>query len=387
VTPHKQATTPQAVVLVVDDDISSLALSREILQVSGYENLRCHSQPIDALAVIESEEIDLLIADLQMPEIDGLHLLQMLKKSVPQEGFVPVLIVTSDDSVETRRRALSLGADDYLTKPIDVVEMSLRVHHLLELRRMHMELSMAKTHLGSEVAARTEELQEAMVRLENLVKAKDMFIASVSHELRTPLTAVLGFAKELASESDRLEPSEIADSAAIIAEQATDLSAIIDDLLVAARIDIQAVSVLSESVDLRSELEAVVAAMGDNHRCRVTISDSHAEALGDHLRVRQILRNLLSNAIEHGGAHVYAEVESWGDFSTVTIIDDGPGISEEVQGRMFEPYFHGIGDSGQPESIGLGLAVFRFLARLMSGDLDLVPHPTATAFRLSLPSV
>jgi two-component system OmpR family sensor kinase len=198
---------------------------------------------------------------------------------------------------------------------------------------------------------------------------------------------VLGFAKELASESDRLEPSEIADSAAIIAEQATDLSAIIDDLLVAARIDIQAVSVLSETVDLRSELEAVVAAMGENHRCRVMISDSRAEAVGDHLRVRQILRNLLSNAIEHGGDHVYAEVESWGDFSTITIIDDGPGIPEEVQGRMFEPYFHGIGDSGQPESIGLGLAVSRFLARLMSGDLDLVPHPTATAFRLSLPSV
>lgn len=385
--PHKQAATPQAVVLVVDDDVSSLALSREILEASGYENLRCHSQPSEALAVIESEEIDLLVADLQMPVIDGLHLLQMLKKSVPPEGFVPVLIVTSDDSVETRRRALSLGADDFLTKPIDVVEMSLRVHHLLELRRMHMELSIAKAHLGSEVAARTEELQEAMVRLENLVKAKDMFIASVSHELRTPLTAVLGFAKELASESDRLEPSEIADSAAIIAEQATDLSAIIDDLLVAARIDIQAVSVLSETVDLRSELEAVVAAMGENHRCRVMISDSRAEAVGDHLRVRQILRNLLSNAIEHGGDHVYAEVESWGDFSTITIIDDGPGIPEEVQGRMFEPYFHGIGDSGQPESIGLGLAVSRFLARLMSGDLDLVPHPTATAFRLSLPSV
>jgi signal transduction histidine kinase len=107
---------------------------------------------------------------------------------------------------------------------------------------------------------------------------------------------------------------------------------------------------------------------------------------GDHLRVRQILRNLLSNALRHGGELVKVEFGTSAAEGTITIIDDGAGVPSESIDRLFEPYYHGRGDAGQPASIGLGLTVSRFLARLMEGDLDLVPHPDGTAFQLSLPA-
>ena len=71
---------------------------------------------------------------------------------------------------------------------------------------------------------------------------------------------------------------------------------------------------------------------------------------------------------------------------TITVIDDGPGVPSESLDRLFEPYYHGPGDAGQPASIGLGLTVARFLARLMDGDIRVVTRPNGTAFELSLPT-
>lgn len=377
----------ESLIVVVDDDPASLDLSERILHAAGYTNVKACPSPGEALQVIEHEEIDLLVADLQMPEIDGLNLLTRLKASVPEDGFVPVLIVTSDDGLQRRRNALALGADDFLTKPIDVVEMTLRVRHLLRMRKMHVQLSNTRDGLEFEVIARTEELRSAMARLEDLVRAKDIFIASVSHELRTPLTAVLGFASELAAESSRLTPDEVAASARIIAEQATDLSAIIEDLLVAARRDIQAVSVLSEEVAIVDEIHAVIRVMNPADQARIGPVEGQLLVRADRLRVRQILRNLLNNAVRHGGPNIQVELGAWNGFSTVTVLDDGTGIPPEFQAGMFEPYFHGVGDPGQPASIGLGLAVSRFLARLMEGEVDFVPQATGTGVRLSLPAV
>jgi signal transduction histidine kinase len=375
-----------AVLVVVDDDPPSLHLSDQVLRAAGFHNIHLYTDPGQALRDSASLEVDMVIADLQMPEIDGLQLLTELRSKVPDGGFLPVVIVTADAATQTRRRALAMGADEFLTKPIDVVEMTLRVRHLLDMRAMHNALADSKRHLEFEVEARTEQLNASLTRLENLVETKDMFIASVSHELRTPLTAILGFAIELAERAPNMSDEEVTSSARIIAEQASDLSAIIEDLLVAARADIDKVTALREPVHLEKEVGAVIEAMSGADQARVEALDGEAAVWGDHVRVRQVLRNLISNALRHGGEHVSVQLGNSSDVGTVTVLDDGTGIDPELRERIFEPYIHGRGDVGQPASIGLGLAVSRFLARLMGGDLALVTHPDGTAFRLSLPA-
>jgi signal transduction histidine kinase len=373
-----------ATVLVVDDDPGSLALCEQVLTTAGYRNLLLYTDPRAALAEIDPLAIDLVIADLQMPEIDGLRLVGTLRGAVPEDSFLPVLVVTADATTATRRTALGLGADDFLTKPIDVIEMTLRVGHLLRLRSLHRALYDSRFELAAEVEARTEELQTALGRLENVVKAKDVFIASVSHELRTPLTAVLGYASELADRAGDVDTTEVVEAAKVIAEQAMDLSAIIDDLMVAARSDINAVTVVDEPVDMTKELGAVIHGLREDDRARIHQPTEHLTVRGDRLRIRQILRNLLMNGLRHGGDTISIELETSNGVGAVTVVDDGPGMSAEVRDRLFEPYFNASSDASQPASIGLGLTVSRFLARLMGGDLTVVPHPGGTAFQLTL---
>ena len=374
-----------SLVLVVDDDPASLQLSERILTGAGYWNLQLFSDPREVLAVFDPVKVDLVISDLQMPGIDGLHLLGQLREAIGEDEFLPILVVTADASAETKRTALMLGADDFLTKPIDVVEMSLRVKHLLELRSLHNALANSRNNLEALVAERTVELETALQSLENLVNAKDVFIASVSHELRTPLTAVLGFAEELSNGAQDFTHQDVAAMAEVIATQAADLSAIIDDLLIAARSDINAVRVLREEFDLRVELAAVVATLTESDRSRVRLPATGLTVEGDRLRVRQIIRNLVSNALRHGGPSVWVELDTTPETGRLTVVDNGGGIPTDAVERLFEPYFHGQGDTAQPASIGLGLTVSRFLAHLMDGDLSLVSHPGGTAFQLELP--
>jgi len=376
-----------SLVLVVDDDPASLRLSERILLGAGYWNLQLFSDPRDVLAAFDPVKVDLVISDLQMPEIDGLHLLRQLREAIGDEEFLPILVVTADATPETKRAALMLGADDFLTKPIDIEEMSLRVKHLLELRSLHSALANAKNNLEALVAERTAELETALQRLETLVNTKDVFVASVSHELRTPLTAVLGFAEELKNGAHDFTHEDITAMAGVIASQAADLSAIIDDLLVAARSDINAVKVVREEFDLQVEIAAVVASLTESDRSRVHVPDTGLIVQGDRLRARQIIRNLVTNALRHGGPLVWVEFDATPETGRLTVVDDGPGIPDDAVQRLFEPYFHGQGDTAQPASMGLGLTVSRFLAHLMGGDLNLVPHPGGTAFQLALPRV
>jgi signal transduction histidine kinase len=335
--------------------------------------------PDEALEAMDELNVDLVICDFATPCIDGLHLLRLIRDTVSEGDFIPMLALSGDAKPGTRDEVMTLGADAFLTKPVDSVEMILWVEHLLELRAIRRSSSHPELASGRGVDRAT-----AMQRLENVFRAREVFIASVSHELRTPLTAVLGYASELADKAALLSRDEVSAAARVIAEQATDLSAIIDDLLVATRSDINTVEALDQKVDLVEELRAVVQGISGTGRSRIRMPTGGLVVKGDRLRVRQILRNLITNALRHGGNVVTVQLGSASGMGTVSVIDDGPGVPPEALDRLFEPYFHGRDDSGTPAALGLGLSVSRFLARLMGGDLRLVPSQGGTAFELSL---
>jgi signal transduction histidine kinase len=373
-------------IMVVDHDPVSLRSIERALAADGYRDLRLFTDGRQALDELSHHDVHLVICDLDMPKIAGLSLLQLIKGKVAENEFLPVLALTLESSSAARRRALLLGADDCLTKPTNEVEVTVRVKHMLQLRSLRASLSNSRSDQASEVF-RAGEMESTLAGLQHVIKAKDMFIASVSHELRTPLTAVLGFAEVLSGAGNGLSSEEMAEAARMIAEQAADLSAIIDDLLIAARSEIDTVQVVEEDVDLTREVNSVVQGIAEAERTRIHLPSGSLIVRGDHLRVRQILRNLIMNALRHGGAVVSVELGTPSrETGTVIVVDNGPGIPAELVERLFEPYFHGPGDSGQPEAIGLGLSVSRFLARLMGGDITVGSHPRGTAFELTLPA-
>ena len=231
---------------------------------------------------------------------------------------------------------------------------------------------------------RMQATKRRVATLEHLIDAKGEFIATVSHELRTPLTAVMGFADLLQESGAELTPSDRAQMLASIAEQSEEVSAIVEDLLVAAQTDIGELTVAAVPVNLRAQTAQVLETLDQNQS--IAVHGKAPKALGDPARVRQILRNLFTNAKRYGGDHVSIELGSDSDgLVSLVVTDDGDPIPEEDRERIFEAYQRAHNQPQLPGSIGLGLAVSRRLARLMGGDLTYRNQNGQSIFELSLP--
>lgn len=220
---------------------------------------------------------------------------------------------------------------------------------------------------------------------EEEIRSKDEFIASVSHELRTPLTAVRGFAEILQDPHADLSEKEMRDMISVIASESADVSDIVEDLLVAARSDIDQLTIAPRPVKLAPLVMETAERIRWGSKSIEVDTDPETRAFVDPLRLRQILRNLMVNAVRYGGDRVQVSVSSDGDDVVVQVRDDGPGISPEHRAEIFAPYRRAHDRAGLPGSVGLGLAVSRRLARLMSGDVTYTHDGTWSIFTLQVP--
>lgn len=225
----------------------------------------------------------------------------------------------------------------------------------------------------------------AAERLEQLVRSKDEFVASISHELRTPLTVVAGLADELDDHWQEFTSDEVDDLLGHVVAESRDMQDLIEDLLVAGRADIGTVSIVPESVAVREAIDSVVAGLTPRPAQALTVEGEGELAEADPVRLRQIMRNLVSNAIRYGGDHVELGITRANGRVHVTVKDDGSGVPEGQREQIFEPYARAHDTAEQPNSVGLGLSVSRKLARLMGGDLE-YRHEDRSVFDLSLPA-
>lgn len=228
------------------------------------------------------------------------------------------------------------------------------------------------------------ERKAAERRLQELIRSKDELIASISHELRTPLTSVVGFAELLQETESGLSPAEKEEMLTSITEQASDIADIIEDLLVAARAEIDTLHIARVPVNLRAQLSQVFEASRELLHDQIEIIGPPVIAIGDPGRVRQILRNLLTNASRHGGDNIQVRMHATATTAAIQVCDDGPGIPEQDREAIFEPYHQFPTTPGLPGSVGLGLTVSRTLARLMGGDLTYRHQNGTSIFELTL---
>lgn len=229
------------------------------------------------------------------------------------------------------------------------------------------------------------ERNRAYKELEEVIRSKDEFLASISHEIRTPLTAVLGFSALLRQESHAM-PVDAAAHIALINEEAQEVSDIVEDLLVAARADIDSLQVAPQRVGLRQDTEKVLAARAGQSHHHIHIEGGEHYAWADPTRVRQIIRCLVSNAVRYGGDRIEIHIRQVGDRARLAVLDNGDGIPVEHESQVFEAFHRAHTRDGRPQAIGLGLYVARHLARLMGGDLIHRQGQGLTAFELDLPA-
>ncbi|MGH8958653.1 MAG: sensor histidine kinase [Acidimicrobiia bacterium] len=226
---------------------------------------------------------------------------------------------------------------------------------------------------------------EARLRAEqDLNRAKDEFIAGLSHEFRTPLTSIYGFS-EVLLENGIIDPDSSLELIGLINTESAELSRMVEDLLVAARLEAEALTIQPGATDIRHEIDVVVAPW---IRAGRTIQMDVPDALvwADPLRLRQVIRNLLSNALKHGGEQVgiWARIER--EQLVCSVVDNGLGVSNDIAGKLFERFVHDGRRALLAGSVGLGLNIARSLMLEMEGDLvyERIRGTTWFTFRLPL---
>lgn len=205
--------------------------------------------------------------------------------------------------------------------------------------------------------------------LSRLDANRSQVLGTVSHELKNNLTGVLGMT-ELVTTQDDLSQDEAAELIDLAHQQALDATEIVEDLLTVSRLERAALSLEVQPVNLPEEVAATSRRFnGEGTAVVVTVEDV-PEVVADPLRVRQILRNLISNAVRYGGENIEVLTRSNGTEAQVVVRDDGEGIPREDLSTIFLPYRRSTKTPSTGTSVGLGLYISRQLAEAMGGRLE-----------------
>jgi DNA-binding response OmpR family regulator len=267
-----------ATILVVDDDIQNLRLLQVLLRPEGYV-VRTANSGKEALASIADDPPDLILLDDMMPEMRGVVVARALKDNLATRS-IPIIMVTAQTDREARLAALDAGAEDFLTKPVDRVELWLRVRNLLRLK----ELSDLLENRKSTLEARTVELQAANEAIRG-------FTAAAAHDLRSPLVSIAGFSALLTQSWETFREEDRRKFVASIDRQSKNMSRLVDDLFTSASI---------EGSGLKTSPELVVLG-GSDRSGRSAPPGAHPGQLhAERIQVRRTARARRGNS---GGRH------------------------------------------------------------------------------------
>ncbi len=230
---------------------------------------------------------------------------------------------------------------------------------------------------------RQKELELRLQAEQELGKARDEFVANTSHELRTPLTAIIGLGQMVEMDPELTE--ETREMLGMMNSEANDLARMVEDLLTTSRLAAGQLRFEPREVSSQEEAEAVSQPFVQNgHIVKVDVAD--AAIWVDRLRLRQVLRNLLSNAAKYGGGKL--EVRGWvnGDKYEWMVVDDGPGIPKELEDRLFQRYIHSLTfQQAVVGGVGLGLSIVKSLVEGMGGEVSYRRVLGETIFSVKVP--
>ncbi len=277
--------------------------------------------------------------------------------------------VVTDRIAETEAVAGRIGSITRLLVTLAIPVGALFVYRAIARRQLARDRERAAARIAAE---------------QQLHRAKDEFIASISHEIRTPLTSIYGFSEVLV-ETGVVDPDAAMELISLINSESCELSRMVEDLLTAARIDAGALTFSPGHMVVADEIESVVAPLR-RAGGQVDVACRSGAAWADRVRFHQILRNLISNAMKHGGPSISVSASTIGDKLVCVVADDGPGVPAELESRLFERFVHNGQESLLVGSVGLGLAIAHSLAESMHGELRYEREAGWTRFVVELPA-
>jgi signal transduction histidine kinase len=334
---------------------------------------------------------DLVMTDIMMPRMSGDVLVRELRAHAAFDA-TPVLVLTAKADDELRVELLRTGAQDYVMKPFAAAEVQARVRNLVATKRAGDVLRRESAGAHHDLAALAGEVAAQKRRAEAANHAKTRFLATMSHELRTPLNAIAGYAQLLEMGLDGVVTEGQRAKLERITRSQQHLVRLIADVLDFARLEEGQLRVTMQDVQLRqvlAEAEEAVApeAAAKGLTLEVCRPDEGVTVRADHDRLRQILLNLLGNAVKFTPASgsVTLTCERTDGELAIRVTDTGPGIPADYVQSVFTPFSQADqGLTREAGGVGLGLAISRELSRAMGAELRVESPPGAGAtFRLT----
>jgi two-component system, sensor histidine kinase and response regulator len=350
-------------ILIIDDEPDNFDVIDTLLDNQGYE-LSYVNNARQALDLLTNFQPDVILLDVMMPEMNGIEFCQKFKSN-PHWKHIPVIIITALSTKEDLSQCLSAGADDFINKPINGLELRSRIRSMLRIKQQY------------------DALQQTLYLRED-------FSNMMVHDLRNPLTAIIMSAEIL--QITEYSPERQQKKTSQIITNAQKLESMIDSLLTMAKLDSGKIILQCTDTDI---FDICAAAIAD---IELTITKKNIKLITklpkpgikvslDPILFRRVIDNLLSNAIkftpEKSQVSFLADYTSLGKF-IIQISDLGPGVKEELREVIFGKYEVGNLITGAYQ-IGLGLAFCKMIVEAHGGSIQVEGnHPTGAIFTVTI---
>ncbi|MDH0896261.1 MULTISPECIES: hybrid sensor histidine kinase/response regulator [unclassified Pseudomonas] len=372
----------EAKLLIVDDLPENLLALQSLIQGEDRTVFQASSAD-EALSLLLEHEFALAILDVKMPGMNGFELAELMR-GTEKTKHIPIIFVSAvGREMDYAFKGYESGAVDFLHKPLSPYEVRSKVAMFVELYRHRKALSLQLEDLEAgrrEQEALLAELRETQAELQKAVQMRDVFMSIASHELRTPLNGLildvqLRKLRLQQGRDDAFTLEKLREMVARDERQIRSLTRLIDDMLDVSRIRTGKLSVRPQPADLGvlagnvvESLAAQFASAGSHIELEV---EGPAPVLMDEFRIEQVLANLLTNALRYGdGKPVSVRVKVEDDFVRSEVRDQGMGISEADQRRVFEQ-FERVAGTSVAQGLGLGLFISEQIVQAHGGRIEL----------------
>lgn len=347
-------------ILNVEDIQENRELVRRILEARGYQVVEAENAR-EGIAKAKAVRPALILMDINLPDIDGFSAVTKLR-SYPELAHIPIIALTARDVANDRERALALGCDGYLNKPISVSKLLAEVSEQLARRHQEQDSTPREHFLREQSVGLVEELERKLdellamhERLQRLDEAKSDFIFLASHELRTPLTMVQGYADMLRTHPTIAGDPALQEFMLGLTKGVDRLRVIVTDMIHLARIQQASADLAYRPLILEPVINKAISALklessGRKLDLKLDLAPDLPYVSGDEVQLRQVFERLLGNAVKYtpdGGritvsaqCHLQAnEADENRPYVEVAVSDTGIGINKKDQRLIFEKFY------------------------------------------------
>jgi signal transduction histidine kinase len=363
-------------IIVIEDEFDIREEVISWLRFEGYETFGAENGRL-GLDVIQRERPDLILCDISMPEMNGYEVLSEIRAdpTLAQTAFV---FITAAADLNSMRKGMNLGADDYLTKPFTLREVIRTVAARLEKReRIQEQVQHLNEMLHSE-------------REQRLLKSR--LIGMFSHDFRNPLTSILSSSGILQNYGEQLTPEKRAKHFNQIDGSVHRLMQMLDEMLMVAELENGQLEAHPQPLDLQKLIEKLVSDIrlidADQHTLYLTCALPMFVQL-DLKLIQHILTNLVSNAVKYtpAGREIHVQAMTELDEIVIMVQDQGIGIPASEIDKIFEPFFR-AGNVHHLKGTGLGLALVASLVEISGGRITVTSEQdVGSCFEVRLPLV